>query len=1021
MSVRLTAVVVAALVAGGIVALPAAAAPPPGESVALVTGDRVVLDADGSVVDIEPAPGREEVPFRTFRTDGHTHVVPDDAVRLLAADRLDPRLFDVTLLREPHYAARDTLPLIVDGRVSGATVTRRLPGLTAVDVDRDGDDWRALTTAGTVWLDGHRRASLDESVPRIGAPAAWEAGLTGDGVTVAVLDTGVDQNHPDLAGRELAEANFSEAPDNVDRYGHGTHVASTIAGVGEPYRGVAPGVRLLDGKVLDDSGWGSDSALIAGMHWAAEQGARIVNLSLGVEDTPGVDPVEATVDALSAEHGILFVAAAGNSYRPRTIGSPASADSALAVSAVDADGAVADFASRGPGLDNVVKPEITAPGVAITAAVPGGHDTLSGTSMATPHVTGAAALLAERHPEWTGQRLRAALTGSAVPTSAASVFEQGSGRVDVPAALAASVHATPATLDFGVVRYPHDEPVTRTLTYHNDGPADVSLDLAVDATGLSLGADRVLVPAGGQASVDVTAAPGSTSTTVTAMSGAVSVRTPVGVVWEPESYDLTINVIGLDGLPADDYDVLRMGFGEDGFEFLYDPDGTITTRVPAGPAPLKATVRGPGSTRDHLVNLLGLTVTEDTTVTLDARTAQPVEITLPEEASPDGFDVGYAVYRPDLAWNYHSVLYPGPATVAVAHAGPVVPGDRVTTWLSGGWGDGRYHLAWFRHGGSHTGLRETVRQKDLATVRTRLVAHAPGATGSVLVLPAPVGGLNRVFPASLTMGAPSEDFDLPAEFVTRVNREAAWTTALRQDTPDGGATSARSPERWFRPGTHRQVLGHPVLGPALPPTPYRAPGASRTGDWIEVDVPLFGDAAGNAGYSTHDSARTALYRDDVLIGERPVPGTGSFEVPPEPGTYRLTTSASRSGFALSTRVSAAWTFRSAHVPGGDWRRVPLSVIGFRPAVSESGEAPVGRFAVPVVVTGPSGEPVRPRRLTVEVSYDDGATWRTVPVTGHQVARLHHPADAESVSLRARAVNRDGTTVEQTVVRAYLLG
>ena len=95
-----------------------------------------------------------------------------------------------------------------------------------------------------VWLDGKRKSTLDHSVPQIGAPAAWEAGLTGAGVKVAVLDTGVDQTHPDLADREIAEQNFTEAPDNVDNFGHGTHVASIVAGTGAKsggkYRGVAP-------------------------------------------------------------------------------------------------------------------------------------------------------------------------------------------------------------------------------------------------------------------------------------------------------------------------------------------------------------------------------------------------------------------------------------------------------------------------------------------------------------------------------------------------------------------------------------------------------------------------------------------------------------------------------------------------------------------------------------------------------------------------------------------------------------
>ncbi|MFC6087666.1 S8 family serine peptidase [Saccharothrix lopnurensis] len=122
----------------------------------------------------------------------------------------------------------------------------------------------------------------------------------------------MDGDHPDLAGREVAERNFSAEPDAVDRAGHGTHVAATIAGGGARYRGVAPDARVLDGKVCEASGGCRESAILAGMEWAVEQGADVVNLSLGYQDSPGVDPLEETVNALSARTGALFVVAAGN-------------------------------------------------------------------------------------------------------------------------------------------------------------------------------------------------------------------------------------------------------------------------------------------------------------------------------------------------------------------------------------------------------------------------------------------------------------------------------------------------------------------------------------------------------------------------------------------------------------------------------------------------------------------------------------------------------------------------------------
>ena len=178
-----------------------------------------------------------------------------------------------------------------------------------------------------------------------------------------------------------------------------------------------------------DLGQCLDSDILAGMEWAAATlHAPIVNLSLGGTDTPDIDPLEDAVNRLSAEFGTLFVIAAGNEGVPLAIDSPGSADAALTVGAVDGNDALAGISSTGPRLgDHAVKPDITAPGVAITAARAAGtalgplvgdqYVTLSGTSMATPHVAGSAALLLEQHPDWSGAQLKAALMATAQPTA----------------------------------------------------------------------------------------------------------------------------------------------------------------------------------------------------------------------------------------------------------------------------------------------------------------------------------------------------------------------------------------------------------------------------------------------------------------------------------------------------------------------------------------------------------------------------------------------------------------------------
>src|SRR5262249_34377583 len=154
-------------------------------------------------------------------------------------------------------------------------------------------------------------------VEQIHAPEAWAAGYDGTGTTVAVLDTGYDPTHPDLKGVVAGTANFSTNPTTTDGNGHGTHLASTIAGTGAAshgvHGGVAPGTKLLIGKVLDDTGSGEDSQVLAGMQWAVAQHADVISMSLG-GDGPGQDsdPLSQAVDELSANSKSLFVIAAGN-------------------------------------------------------------------------------------------------------------------------------------------------------------------------------------------------------------------------------------------------------------------------------------------------------------------------------------------------------------------------------------------------------------------------------------------------------------------------------------------------------------------------------------------------------------------------------------------------------------------------------------------------------------------------------------------------------------------------------------
>ena len=264
---------------------------------------------------------------------------------------------------------------------------------------------------------------------------------SGAGVTVAVLDTGVDLEHPDLAGRDVLAESFVEGETAQDGNGHGTHCIGTacgplLPGTGPRY-GVAHEARILAGKVLSDAGSGSDAEILAGMSWAIENGAQIISMSLGA-DVDEVSTVYETVGRRALAAGTLVVAAAGNnadrgSGDPGFVGVPANSPSIMAVGAVDNALAVAPFSARSSGVEGG-QVDLAGPGVDVYSSwpMPDRYLTISGTSMATPHVAGIAALWAQR----TGARGEA-LWGSLVrgaarlPLASADV---GAGLVQAPPA-----------------------------------------------------------------------------------------------------------------------------------------------------------------------------------------------------------------------------------------------------------------------------------------------------------------------------------------------------------------------------------------------------------------------------------------------------------------------------------------------------------------------------------------------------------------------------------------------------------
>ena len=392
------------------------------------------------------------------------------------------------------------------------------------------DRLTSLPGVETVYSSVRYQPQLDRSPQQIGAPALWGPGLTnaGQGMKIAIIDEGIDQTHPFFspagytmpAGYPKGQTDYTTAkvivarafppasptwknaskPFDPELSSHGTHVAGIAAGnantlaQGVRISGVAPRAYLGNYKALTiptdaDVGLdGNSPELVAAIEAAVADGMDVINMSLG---EPEIEPSrDIVVKALEAatRAGVVAVVSAGNDFDEfgrGSVGSPAATPSAITVGAVTtsrggADDVIASFSSSGPTPVSLqLKPDVSAPGAGILSAAPrSSYATLSGTSMAAPHVSGAVALLLQRHPTWTPAQVKSALalTGDPAYTNDLKADEVptlrgGGGVINLPRADATPIFSSPVSFSFGLIRSNASQTRSVQLTDSGSGAA----------------------------------------------------------------------------------------------------------------------------------------------------------------------------------------------------------------------------------------------------------------------------------------------------------------------------------------------------------------------------------------------------------------------------------------------------------------------------------------------------------------------------------------------------------------------
>ncbi|WP_395359604.1 serine protease [Streptomyces sp. YH02] len=485
----------------------------------------------------------------------------------------------------------------------------------------------------------------------------------------------------------------------------------------------------------------------------------------------------------------------------------------------------------------------------------------------------------------------------------------------------------------------------------------------------------------------------------------------------PETYTLTIRHLDRAGAATGDYRTNVTGIsgpGADASASPHDESGTVTVRLPKGRYLLDSTLTGADeATGTDWIVQPRLDLDHDTTVTVDARTTEPVDVRPPESGARYLHSMAF-VEATHAGTTRSANIIMASDDLRVAHLGPAAESGSVKEWIDTYWSGARadYALGYtFTSARALTGLVRHPAATSLAAVKVRGAAPQ-GAAGSAfvdiqpsagptvgLVQPLPLPG-TATFLVTPERGLWDVGYAGPAAPETPPNRYSANGIAVRAG------------------GTATHTFDNAVFGPTLDTAPGARPAGVRDGDRIALDIPLLADGEGHVPTAPrfHD-ATTTLHRDGALIGtQQGDPGRATFTTTPGRASYRLTATATRGeSTATRGRVTAAWTFTSAAASRP--AALPLSTVRFAPALDLDGTAPAGTMVrVPVTIQGTAAE-TGVRVLTVSLSTDNGTTWTRVPVVNGQ-AGFRTPGPGASVSLRAELTDTQGNTLTQTLTNAY---